>query len=105
AEAGGGVGRTGRGETGPPLLRVPVATRDAWITNRLYDPAFDCRVAQEILLGVGGVRALRKMGVDIDAYHFNEGHAAFAGVELIAERMAAGETFEQARSAVRERIV
>src|SRR5262245_45012851 len=99
------VWRTERFGNAPLLLLEPVATRDAWITNRLYDPAFDCRVAQEILLGVGGVRALRKLGVDIDTYHFNEGHAAFAGVELIAERMAAGETFEQARSAVREQIV
>jgi starch phosphorylase len=99
------VWRTERFGNAPLLLLEPVATRDAWITNRLYDPAFDCRVAQEILLGVGGVRALRKLGVEVDAYHFNEGHAAFAGVELIAERMAAGETFEQARAAVREQIV
>jgi starch phosphorylase len=99
------VWRTERFGNAPLLLLEPVAARDAWITNRLYDPAFDCRVAQEILLGVGGVRALRKLGLEVDAYHFNEGHAAFAGVELIAERMAAGETFEQARSAVREQIV
>jgi starch phosphorylase len=99
------VWRTERWGNAPLLLLEPVATRDAWITNRLYDPSFDCRVAQEILLGVGGVRALRKLGVAVDTYHFNEGHAAFAGVELIAERMAAGETFEQARAAVREQIV
>jgi len=99
------VWRTERWGNAPLLLLEPVATRDAWITNRLYDPSFDCRVAQEILLGVGGVRALRKLGVAVDTYHFNEGHAAFAGVELIAERMATGETFEQARGAVREQIV
>jgi starch phosphorylase len=99
------VWRTERWGNAPLLLLEPVATRDAWITHRLYDPTFDCRVAQEILLGVGGVRALRKLGVDIDTYHFNEGHAAFAGVELIAERMAAGETFGAAWAAVREQIV
>ena len=63
---------------------------DRWITHRLYDPTLDCRVAQEILLGIGGVRALRTLGIDVDIYHFNEGHAVFAGIELIAERMAAG---------------
>jgi starch phosphorylase len=99
------VWRTERWGNAPLLLLEPVATRDAWITNRLYDPTFDCRVAQEILLGVGGVRALRKLGIDVDAYHFNEGHAAFAGIELIAERMAAGASFVEAWAAVREQIV
>jgi len=99
------VWRTERWGNAPLLLLEPVATRDAWITQRLYDPTFDCRVAQEILLGVGGVRALRKLGIDVDTYHFNEGHAAFAGVELIAERMAAGESFTEAWAAVREQIV
>lgn len=99
------VWRTERWGNAPLLLLEPVATRDAWITQRLYDPTFDCRVAQEILLGVGGVRALRKLGVDIDTYHFNEGHAAFAGIEIIAERMAAGETLTEAWAAVRQQIV
>jgi starch phosphorylase len=99
------VWRTERWGNAPLLLLEPVATRDAWITNRLYDPTFDCRVAQEILLGVGGVRALRKLGIDVDTYHFNEGHAAFAGIELIAERMAAGASFVEAWAAVREQIV
>jgi starch phosphorylase len=99
------VWRTQRWGNAPLLLLEPVAPRDAWITQRLYDPTFDCRVAQEILLGVGGVRALRKLGIDVDTYHFNEGHAAFAGIELIAERMAAGATFAEAWAAVREQIV
>jgi starch phosphorylase len=99
------VWRTERWGNAPLLLLEPVATRDAWITNRLYDPTLNCRVAQEILLGVGGVRALRKLGIDVDTYHFNEGHAAFAGIELIAERMAAGASFVEAWAAVREQIV
>ena len=99
------VWRTERWGNAPLLLLEPVATRDAWITNRLYDPTFDCRVAQEILLGVGGVRALRKLGIEVSTYHFNEGHAVFAGVELIAERMAAGTSFAEAWGAVREQIV
>jgi starch phosphorylase len=99
------VWRTTRFGNAPLLLLEPVASRDAWITHRLYDPSLDCRVAQEILLGVGGVRALRKLGLEVDTYHFNEGHAVFAGVELIAERMAAGARFADAWRAVREEIV
>src|SRR4029450_126376 len=99
------VWRTERWGNAALLLLEPVATRDAWIAQRLYDPTFDCRVAQEILLGVGGVRALRKLGIDIATYQFHEGHAAFAGIEVIAERMAAGETFTEAWAAVRERVV
>lgn len=99
------VWQTRRWNNAPLLLLEPVHAQDAWITNRLYDPSLDCRVAQEILLGVGGIRALRKLGVDVDTYHFNEGHAVFAGIELIAERMAAGETFEEAWRTVRTQIV
>jgi starch phosphorylase len=99
------VWRTARFGNAPLYLLEPVAPEDAWITRRLYDSTLDCRVAQEILLGIGGVRALRKLGLDVDTYHFNEGHAVFAGVELIAERMAAGATFAEAWGAVREQIV
>jgi starch phosphorylase len=99
------VWRTERWQNAPLLLLEPVAPRDAWITRRLYDTTLDCRVAQEILLGVGGVRALRKLGLAVDTYHFNEGHAVFAGVELIAERMSMGEPFARAWEAVRDHIV
>ena len=99
------VWRTQRWRNAPLLLLEPVSARDAWITNRLYDPTLDCRIAQEILLGVGGVRALRKLGLQVDVHHFNEGHAVFAGIELIAERMSRGESFESAWKAVREQIV
>jgi len=99
------VWRTERWANAPLFLLEPIAREDAWITRRLYEPTLDCRVAQEILLGVGGIRALRKLGVDVDIYHFNEGHAVFAGLEMIAERMAAGAEFPRAWAEVRERIV
>jgi len=99
------VWRTTRWDNAPLFLLEPVSARDAWITHRLYDPTLDCRVAQELLLGVGGARALRKLGIDVDTYHFNEGHAVFAGIELIAQRMARGESFQEAWRAVREQIV
>lgn len=58
-----------------------------WMTNRLYGGVAQDRVAAEMILGIGGVRALRALGLDIDIYHFNEGHAVFAGIELIREKM------------------
>ncbi len=99
------VWRVTRWGNAPLLLLEPVSADDAWITRRLYEPSLDCRVAQEILLGVGGVRALRKLGLEVDTYHFNEGHAVFAGIEMIAERMAAGADFREAWAAVRHSIV
>jgi starch phosphorylase len=99
------VWRVERWGNAPLFLLEPMAEADAWITRRLYDPSLDCRVAQEILLGVGGIRALRKLGLEVEAHHFNEGHAVFAGIEMIADRMAAGEAFREAWGAVRDQIV
>src|SRR2546423_40765 len=59
------VWRTERWGNAPLFLLEPVAGDDAWITRRLYEPTLDCRVAQEILLGVGGIRALRKLWLDV----------------------------------------
>src|ERR1700704_2521991 len=99
------VWRVGRYAIAPLYLLEPTDPRDLWITRRLYDPRPDCRVAQEMLLGIGGVRALRALHLPVERYHFNEGHAVFAGVELIADRMEAGQTFREAWLAARERIV
>lgn len=60
---------------------------DAWITGQLYGWFGEDRIAQEMVLGIGGVRALRKLGIKVDAYHFNEGHALFAGFELLREQV------------------
>jgi starch phosphorylase len=94
-----------RWRNAPLYLLEPVAETDRWITHRLYEPTVDCRIAQEILLGVGGVRALRKLGLDVGTYHFNEGHAVFAGVEMVAERMTDGIPFREAWEQVRRQIV
>ncbi|MEJ0088945.1 MAG: hypothetical protein WDM80_04215 [Limisphaerales bacterium] len=51
---------------------------------------------QEILLGIGGTRLLRKLGVEPSTFHMNEGHAAFLTLELIREKMAAGKSFSDA---------
>ncbi len=78
---------------------------DKWITEKLYGGTKDDRVAQEIVLGIGGVRALRKLGIDVDLYHFNEGHALLAGFELMREEMERGKSFEEAWGITREKIV
>ncbi|NOT34323.1 MAG: alpha-glucan family phosphorylase [Candidatus Eisenbacteria bacterium] len=89
----------------PLYLIEPLRTEDRWITHRLYEAGADVRVAQEILLGIGGVRALNWLGIPVSTYHFNEGHAVFAGIEMIAERMEAGLAFPDAWADTRRRIV
>ena len=78
---------------------------DTWITGQLYGWFGEERIAQEMVLGIGGVRALRALGIDIDCYHFNEGHAVFAAFELLKEKMDKGMTFEEAWAATREEVV
>ncbi|MBI2527752.1 MAG: alpha-glucan family phosphorylase [Candidatus Rokubacteria bacterium] len=99
------VWRVSRYAIAPLFLLEPVNARDRWITHRLYDTRPDCRIAQEMLLGIGGVRALAALHLPVELYHFNEGHAVFAGLELIASAMEAGADFDSARRAARERIV
>ncbi len=57
------------------------------ITSVLYGGDKDTRIRQEIILGIGGVRALRAMGLQIDAYHLNEGHSWFLTLERIRRLM------------------
>jgi len=79
---------------------------DSWVCGQLYGWFGEERVAQEIVLGVGGVRALRALGIEVDQYHFNEGHALFAGFELLREKMEnQAMSFEAAREAVKPEIV
>lgn len=79
--------------------------KDSWITGQLYGWFEEERIAQEMVLGIGGIRALRELGIDPDIYHFNEGHAVFAGIELITEKMEEGLSFEEAWQDTREEIV
>ncbi len=76
-----------------------------WITGQLYGWFGEERVAQEMVLGIGGVRVLRALGYHPEVYHFNEGHALLAGFELIREKQEAGDTFEEARAKTRRQIV
>ncbi|GAB5536884.1 MAG: alpha-glucan family phosphorylase [Rubricoccaceae bacterium] len=74
-------------------------------TWQLYGGTPEVRVAQEIVLGIGGVRALRALGHEVDVYHFNEGHALLAAVELIREKVEAGASLDDAQAATREEVV
>src|SRR6266508_4756594 len=89
----------------PLYLLEPLRAEDRWITHRLYESGSDVRIAQEMLLGIGGLRALNWLGIPIAAYHFNEGHAVFAGIEMVAEEMAGGRTLPDAWALTRQRIV
>lgn len=72
------------------------------ITDRLYGGDVEHRLRQEILLGIGGVRALEALGVPVQVFHTNEGHAGFLGLERIRLHMERdGLSFAQAYEAVR----
>ena len=58
---------------------------DREVTYHLYGGSWENRLKQELLLGVGGIRALRKLGIRPEVYHCNEGHAAFIGLERLRE--------------------
>ncbi len=73
---------------------------DRKLTARLYGGDLEARISQEILLGIGGVRALRALGISPTAWHLNEGHAAFLNLERCRELVASGLNFYEARQAV-----
>lgn len=60
---------------------------DRHITDRLYGGNNEHRLRQEIVLGIGGMRALTALGIDATVLHLNEGHAAFAAVERVRQQM------------------
>ncbi|MBV9241963.1 MAG: alpha-glucan family phosphorylase [Acidobacteria bacterium] len=80
---------------------------DRLITGHLYGGDSETRIVQEKVLGIGGVRLLRKLGIYPDVYHLNEGHAAFSTLELAREHLAtyADDNFAVAAERVREKCV
>ncbi len=78
----------------------PNAPADRELSARLYGGDRDMRISQEIVLGIGGVRALRALGIEPAAWHLNEGHAAFLNLERCRELVAQGLSFREAREAV-----
>ncbi len=78
---------------------------DRALTARLYTSDLEMRLAQEIILGIGGVRALRALGYKPAVWHMNEGHSAFLTLERLREAVAAGQDFATAREQVRASTV
>jgi len=74
---------------------------DRQITHQLYGGDWENRLKQEMLLGIGGIRALRALGLNPDIYHCNEGHAAFTGLERLREHITVGLKFYEALEVVR----
>jgi starch phosphorylase len=69
---------------------------DRPITNILYVRGREMRLHQELILGIGGVRALRALGIEPAAWHLNEGHSAFLLAERARELVAKGEELDEA---------
>jgi starch phosphorylase len=100
---------------GTQVGRVPLILLDAGpfrnrpevreVTQRLYGGTEETRILQEILLGVGGIRVLRELGIAPSVFHMNEGHCAFLTLELMRERVAAGVSYETAREEIRKQTV
>ena len=80
---------------------------DRMITGHLYGGDTETRIVQEKVLGIGGVRFLRKMGISPSVYHLNEGHSAFLTLELAREFLEKepDRTFDEVRETVRELCV
>ena len=78
--------------------------KNPWLTHHLYCGDPTGRVSQRDDPGDRGIRALRALKLDVDIYHFNEGHAVLAGVELIREKMAQGAS-DEAFAETRKEIV
>ena len=77
------------------------APNDRALSARLYSGDLEKRISQEILLGIGGLRALRVLGYNPSVWHMNEGHSAFLILEQIREKVQAGVRFEEAAKFVK----
>ncbi len=90
------------------LMDTDIDENEVWLRDlsaRLYGGDQQVRLRQEIILGMGGVRVLRALGYRPTVLHLNEGHAAFAGIELLREYMVAGAGFEEALERLRRMLV
>jgi len=95
--------------------RVPLFLLDAdrpenplharWTTSRLYAGDPEVRLAQYLLLGIGGMKAVQAVGIDPSTVHLNEGHAAFAGLELARQLTERGMSAHEALEAARRRTL
>jgi starch phosphorylase len=92
------------GRTRLYLLDTDVPENAPWdrgLSARLYGGDREMRISQEVVLGIGGVRAVRALGLDPAVWHLNEGHSAFAVLERTRELVEQGVSFEEASQKVR----
>ena len=75
------------------------------LTLRVYGGDSTTRIMQEVLLGIGGVRLLRQLGLQPCVFHMNEGHAAFLTLELVREKLASGKSYQDALNATRQECI
>jgi starch phosphorylase len=90
------------------LLDTDLEENAPWdrdLSARLYGGDRETRIQQEIILGIGGVRALRALGSDPGVFHLNEGHAAFVVLQRIRDLIERGQTFEDALDEIRRTTV
>jgi starch phosphorylase len=102
------VWRVRMGRVNLYLLDTDLEENAPWdreLSARLYGGDRETRVQQEIVLGIGGVRALKAIGVDPAVYHLNEGHAAFVVLQRIRDLCESGRSFESALDEVRRTTV
>ncbi len=90
------------------LLDTDLEENAPWdrdLSARLYGGDRETRIQQEVILGIGGVRVLRAMGIEPAVWHLNEGHAAFVVLQRIREFIEQGKSFDEALEAVRATTV
>src|SRR5262245_9919670 len=90
------------------LMDTDVEENAPWdreLSARLYGGDMEMRILQEILLGIGGMRVLRALGIKPRIWHLNEGHAAFVTIERLREFLAAGISFEAAVAEVQRTTI
>ncbi|GAB4235904.1 MAG: alpha-glucan family phosphorylase [Acidobacteriota bacterium] len=90
------------------LMDTDIPENEPWdrdMVARLYVGDMEVRLRQEIVLGIGGIRVLRRLGYEPTVVHLNEGHAAFAALELIREGRRQGLSLDEALEATRKRLV
>ena len=90
------------------LLDTDLEENAPWdrdLSARLYGGDRETRIQQEIILGVGGVRALKALGVEPGVFHLNEGHAAFVILQRIRDLIERDSTFEEALERIRQTTV
>lgn len=90
------------------LLDTDLAENAPWdreLSARLYGGGSETRIQQEIILGIGGVRALRSLGIQPTVWHLNEGHAAFVALQRIRDIVEQGRSFDDALEEVKRSTV